>query len=468
MPKVKSRVKLPKPLDRLKLNIRQKNMVLAKRMFRNASEANIEAELPNYSAEVFVDNIIEAIVPMFRQDMYRSAKQTRNISTVLAGDVNLYAFNLKGELKWSAPVGNVWLSPVVSKEGIIFNVTKEPNWMAMAIDSRTGSILWSGETLVEIYDMAVGEETLYIVADDWDGKQVVIAYDFKGSRKWRFVPPVRPERAEIWLIALGPDESIYVPDRYNGRIYVVSPDGELQQNIPLDCGPISLSLDDKGNIHALCIKTITGPNYRYDIDHYYMISPEGRVLTTYGVINANHSITTPIAVANYGSHGTTSGVTAYFIEDTGDGYEILHAFDTPDDTGVTKHYSKTLMCQEPPPGPITGGIWLGHTRTLALSSTKPGDAFIAAAVEVAYKCGPYGIFKCPQTCIALLKPTLEVLWTKTLTNDGHPIDIALGPDNTIYGTYYDGTGNYIYALSPVTGEFLWKVQIPERPIIALM
>jgi len=206
------------------------------------------------------------------------------VGTVYDSPNHLYAFNPNGTVKWSYPTDNIFSSPVIGEDGVIYFGEYNGNLIALY---PNGTLKWSNPNIYSVFSSpAIGDDgTIYCTS--WSGGHVYAIYPNNGTVKWQFPAggqmKANPSIAEDgtiyvsswddylyalypnngtmkWRVntylgsssnpSIGPDGTIYVA---HNDLYAINPDGMVKWIFPLgderDCSFAAPAISADGIIY---------------------------------------------------------------------------------------------------------------------------------------------------------------------------------------------------------------------------
>ena len=199
-------------------------------------------------------------------DWVTSSPAIDDDGTIYVGsrDDNFYAINPNGTIKWKFYVDDIYGSPVIDENGIIYFGVPGPGSDRGRIYALypNGTEKWYFDTDFLIFTSpSIGEDgTIYVTSRD---NKMYALYPNNGTLKWSYGFGDWPGSPSI-----ADDETIYIGS-YDGNLYALYPNGTLKWKHGIDWGTCHTpAIDDDGTIYI-------GQKY------LYAINPDGTRKWTY-------------------------------------------------------------------------------------------------------------------------------------------------------------------------------------------
>jgi len=196
-------------------------------------------------------------------------------------DDHLYAINPNGTRKWRFYTDDIWSSPVVDEEGIVYFGVLGPGTnigRAYALYPN-GTEKWHFDTGFSIYSSpAIGKDgTIYFASEHKDNTLYAL-YRNNGTMKWSFGFGDWPGDPSI-----ADDGTIYIPS-WDDYLYAIYPNGTLRWRHSIDWG--------SGHAPAIGLDGTIYIGQRY----FYAINPNGTRKWTYN-FGYDWEVTTSAAIS---------------------------------------------------------------------------------------------------------------------------------------------------------------------------
>ena len=218
-------------------------------------------------------------------DWISSSPAISDDGTIYVGswDDHLYAINPDGTRKWRFYTDDIWSSPVIDEDGIVYFGVLGPGTnigRAYALYSN-GTEKWHFDTGFKIYaSPAIGEDgTIYFASED---NHIYAFYSNNGTLKWNYGFGGWPGDPSI-----DDDGTIYFSS-WDGYLYALYPNGTLRWKHGIDWGSgQSPSIGNDGTIYI-------GQRY------FYAVNPNGTRRWTYN-FGYDWEVTTSAAISADGT-----------------------------------------------------------------------------------------------------------------------------------------------------------------------